>query len=199
MTKRKRMIVLRTKLTIAAAAACAVSLAAANDVRLQLDPAHTEVTFTLGDVLHTVHGVFRLKSGEIQFDPDTGKAAGELIVDAASGDSGSRSRDSRMGKNILESARFPEITFTPDHVQGKVSLEGDSQVQVHGMFRIHGAAHELVLPVQVHAAQQRLTASARFNVPYVKWGMKNPSTLFLRVNDQVQIEIKATGRLIGSS
>lgn len=193
------MIVLRTKLTIAAAAACAVSLAAANDVRLQLDPAHTEVTFTLGDVLHTVHGVFRLKSGEIQFDPDTGKAAGELIVDAASGDSGSRSRDSRMGKNILESARFPEITFTPDHVQGKVSLEGDSQVQVHGMFRIHGAAHELVLPVQVHAAQQRLTASARFNVPYVKWGMKNPSTLFLRVNDQVQIEIKATGRLIGSS
>jgi hypothetical protein len=30
-------------------------------------------------------------------------------------------------------------------------------------------------------------------VPYTKWGMKNPSTLFLRVNESVEINLTAAG------
>ena len=37
--------------------------AAAQDTAFQLDPAQTTVKFTLGDVLHTVHGTFKLKRG----------------------------------------------------------------------------------------------------------------------------------------
>jgi polyisoprenoid-binding protein YceI len=44
-----------------------------------LDPAQTTVAFTLGDVLHTVHGTFHLKPGKIQFDDTTGEASGELV------------------------------------------------------------------------------------------------------------------------
>jgi hypothetical protein len=32
-------------------------------------------------------------------------------------------------------------------------------------------------------------------MPYVKWGMKNPSTLLLRVSDQVEIDVHASGRV----
>src|SRR5690348_13402203 len=78
---------------------------------MKLDPASTQINFTLGDILHTVHGTFHLKDANLKLDPETGLAGGSLVVDAASGDSGSDARDSRMRSNILETGRFPEITF----------------------------------------------------------------------------------------
>jgi len=38
------------------------------------------------------------------------------------------------------------------------------------------------------------TATIHFTIPYVKWGLKNPSTLFLRVSDKVVIDIAAYTR-----
>ena len=38
-------------------------------------------------------------------------------------------------------------------------------------------------------------AHAKFDVPYVNWGMKDPSTLFLKVDNSVQISIAAAGVL----
>ena len=184
-----RELIAATLLFCAAAAAPVP----AQQTVLKLDPAQTRVEFTLHDVLHTVHGTFKLKSGFIRFDPAGGPASGGWIVDARSGDSGSGARDGRMHKNILESDRYPEIAFIADRVDGKVSLGGPSQVQVHGIFKIHGADHELTLPVQAQFTPGRGTATTHFEVPYVKWGMKNPSTLFLRVSDRVEIDIRAVG------
>jgi polyisoprenoid-binding protein YceI len=115
-------------------------------------------------------------------------------VNALSGESGSGARDSRMHKNILESAKFADITFAPDRVEGKVNLQGDSEVRLHGQFTIHGGTHEITMNVKSHMEQQRLTASITFPVPYVQWGMKNPSTMFLRVNNTVEIAIQAAGQ-----
>ena len=172
----------------------AILLAGVESIPLQLrplaiDPAQTKVEFTLGSLLHTVHGNFQLKRGTLSFDPQSGKAHGELVVDAASGESGSPARDKRMHAAILESAKYPEITFRPDRVDGKVAPDGKSQVQLHGVFAIHGVEHEILLPAAVDAAAGQYSVSATFEVPYVKWGMKNPSTLLLRVNDKVEIAI----------
>ena len=172
----------------------AVLLAAGESIPAQprslvIDPAQTKVEFTLGSLLHTVHGDFHLKRGTLTFDPQTGKASGEIVVDAASGESGSPARDKRMHAAILESARYPEITFRPDRVDGKVAPEGKSQVQLHGVFAIHGVEHEILLPVTVDAGGGQYNVIGIFEVPYVKWGMKNPSTLMLRVDDKVEIVI----------
>ena len=70
------------------------------------------------------------------------------------------------------------------------AAEGASQVQLHGTFRIHGADHEMTVPVEVEAAGGRYTATARFQVPYVKWGMKNASTFILRVSDKVDLTVR---------
>jgi polyisoprenoid-binding protein YceI len=191
------MLFRRNTLTICAlllgisAAAAPVS---SQETRLDLDPARTTVKFTLADVLHTVRGDFKLKHGSIFFDPMTGKMGGDLVVDATSGDSGSEGRDRRMHKNILESERYPEIVFSPDRVEGSVALQGNSQVHVHGIFKIHGASHEMTVPVQVQMNNGQATVSAHFIVPYVQWGMKNPSTLFLRVSDKVNIDITSSSR-----
>jgi polyisoprenoid-binding protein YceI len=167
--------------------------ATAQDATFQLDPGQTAVNFTLGDVLHTVRGTFRLKRGSLQFAPATGKISGEIVVDARSGDSGSSMRDRKMHKEILESETYPDISFRPDRVEGTVAKQGKSSVRVHGMFNIHGVDREITVPADVEISVGHWTATVHFTVPYAKWGMKNPSTLFLRVNDSVEIDLTAAG------
>jgi polyisoprenoid-binding protein YceI len=167
--------------------------ASAQPITLQCDPQQTLARFTLGDTLHAVHGAFKLKRCEIHFDPASGTLDGEIAFDATSGQSGNDSRDRKMHKEVLESARYPEIAFRPDRVAGNVKSNGASSVQVHGMFGIHGAEHDITVPVDVKLEARHWSASALFPVPYAKWRMKNPSVLFLRVGDLVDIEFQAAG------
>ena len=171
------------------------SAIAAPDMAFRLDPQHTIVNFTLGDVLHTVRGTFRLKQGSLHLDPATGKVTGEIVVDARSGDSGSGMRDRKMNREVLESDRYPDIAFRPDHIDGTVPLQGKSSVRVHGIFAIHGAEHELTVPAEVEVSSDHWTATLHFAVPYTNWGMKNPSNLFLKVSESVDIDLSATGTI----
>jgi len=166
----------------------------AQPVKLHVEPAQTEVNYLLGATLHSVHGTFHLKRGEFTFDPATGKATGELVVDATTGNSGNESRDKRMHESILETAKYPDIVFRPDRVDGKVAAAGHSDVQLHGVFTLRGTDHEMMVPLRVDASGGGYQALAKFTVPYVKWGVKNPSTLLLRVSDKVEITVKTTAR-----
>ena len=176
--------------------AALAAAAAAQDTGFQLDPAQTSIKFILGDVLHTVHGTFRLKHGALQLEPASGKISGEIVVDATSGESGSGVRDRKMHKEILESNNYPEISFRPDRVDGALASQGKSAVKVHGMFNIHGVDREITVPAEVEMSGDHWTATVHFTVPYAKWGMKNPSTLFLRVNDSVEIDLSAAGEVV---
>jgi polyisoprenoid-binding protein YceI len=162
-----------------------------------IDASESRAAFTLPDVLHTVHGAFRVKHGSLQFDP-TGAASGEIVVDAASGESGNGARDKRMHQSILESQKFPEIVFVPSRVRGAVNQSGESKVEIDGTFTIHGASHPLTATAVVNASGDRLQAKVHFVVPYVAWGMKNPSTLFLRCSESVEIDLDASGHVAWS-
>lgn len=169
--------------------------AAAQEIEFQLEPAQTSVQFTLGDVLHTVRGTFKLKNGDLQMEP-TGHMAGEIVVDAASGESGSGMRDRKMHREVLESTHYPDISFRPDRVDGTVANNGKSSVLVHGIFRIHGADREITVPAKLDTSGDHWSATVHFTIPYEKWGMKNPSTLFLRVSDTVEIDLNAAGNVV---
>ena len=92
-----------------------------------------------------------------------------------------------MHKGILESAKFPDISFTPAKIAGKINLPGTSQVQVQGIFKIHGVSHELTLPATVEATAATATFKTTLTIPYVSWGMKSPSTFLLKVDDKVEV------------
>ena len=62
----------------------------------------------------------------------------------------------------------------------------------------HGQQPPMTLEVKARVEGQILTADTSFAIPYVAWGLKNPSALFLRVNDQVNIHIHAVGQLKSS-
>jgi polyisoprenoid-binding protein YceI len=171
------------------------SMVGAQQITVNLDPAQTKIQWTLGATMHTVHGTFKLKSGRVTFEPQSGAASGEIIVDATSSESGNNSRDNKMHKEVLESQRYPEITFSPTHVMGRVADQGTSNLQVQGVFHIHGANHDLTLSLPVEKSGDAVSASTSFVVPYQEWGMKDPSTFFLKVEKTVSISISSVGRI----
>jgi polyisoprenoid-binding protein YceI len=173
----------------------ATSLAQAQQQTFTLNPAQTTINFTVDSTLHTVHGDFHLKRGNIQFDNNTGAAAGELVVDSASGESGSDGRDKKMRKDILESPKYSDIIFTPQHVKGPVANEGKSNVEVEGIMTMHGKSKPVTMPLEVQLQGGAGSADGSFSVKYLEWGMKNPSTFILRVNNTVHIHVHAVGKI----
>jgi polyisoprenoid-binding protein YceI len=165
----------------------------AGEIVLTVDPSQSKVHWTLGSSLHTVHGTFAVKRGILRLDPESGKASGEISADATSGQSGNESRDKKMHKEILESARYTEVVFRPDHVEGKVPAQGSVTVQLHGEFLLHGSEHEMTVPVQAELAADRWKGTSKFTVPYIQWGLKNPSNFLLRADKSVDVDLVLAG------
>ena len=170
-----------------------LAASSAQELNLRLDPAKTTAEIRLSGNMHTVEGSFAFKRGSLRFSPATGAVSGEIVFDATSGKTGNDSRDHKMHKDVLESQRYPEIIFRPDRAEGTFLLFGTCVLQVHGMFAIHGAEHEVTVPVEVSTNNSMWTATASFEIPYAEWGMKNPSRLFLRVSNAVGVRFRGGG------
>jgi polyisoprenoid-binding protein YceI len=167
--------------------------AAVHELALTLDPAQTKLHFSVDSTLHTVHGTFAVKSGSLQFDPQTGKASGAIVVNAVSGESGNSSRDQRMHKEILETWKFAEATFRPSQIDGQVSLTAPSDFKLKGVITLHGTDHELVADVHAEFTGDHWKGTAKFDVPYTKWGIKDPSNFLLKVKPVVNVELELSG------
>jgi len=191
-----RRVILRPQSMLAVILLVGLSSALhAQQIGLTCKPEQSRANWTLTDPLHTVNGDFKLKSCDMKYDMSSRQAQGEIVFDAASGQSGNSSRDHKMHKDVLESEKYPEIRFRLDHVEGPPAAQGVSTLQIHGMFGIHGAEHEMTIPVELTLEASQWTATAKFPVPYVKWGMKNPSLLFIHVGDTVDIDFHGGGTL----
>jgi polyisoprenoid-binding protein YceI len=173
------------------------SVSHTQEIAVQIDPTQSKIEFTLGSTLHTVEGTFKLKSGSIRYDPATGKMGGSIVVDATSAESGNVGRDRKMHREILESGKYPDIVLTPKRGDGTFNPKGPSRLDVSGVFSLHGQDHEITFPVEIQPAGYQMTMTTHLTIPYIKWGLKNPSTFILRASDKVEIEIHAVGQLVG--
>lgn len=163
--------------------------------RVTLDPEASTVGWTLGATLHTVEGTFRLESGEVTYDPRTGDVSGRVAVDATSGESGKEGRDDDMHRKVLESETHPRFVFTPSRVEGTFDPATGSRVTVHGTLEIHGGSHEITVPLTAAVNDGSFEATGSFTVPYVEWGMEDPSKFLLRVDKEVEVTVRAEGTL----
>ncbi len=179
------------------AAAAATPPQAAAERRIVFDPEASRIEFTLGATLHTVRGSARLAAGAITLDlagaATGGRLAGEIVVDARSAETGNRKRDRDMHEKVLESEEHPRIVFRPESFEGALAAAGASRVTVRGRLEIHGAEHALAVPADVSVEGDRIGVSATFEVPYVEWGMRDPSKLFLRVAKSVEVAVELVG------
>ncbi len=189
----------RLGLGLAAWALLAAAPAAAEELRVVLDPAQTRVAFTLDATLHTVRGTARLDRGELRFDPGTGTASGEIVIDARSAQTGNGARDRDMHQKVLDSADFPKIVLAIERVEGQFEPAGTSDLRLHGRIRLLGEERPIEIPLRAEAAGEKLSATGRFTIPYVAWGLRDPSTFVLRVGKEVAVEVAAVGRIAGPS
>jgi polyisoprenoid-binding protein YceI len=167
----------------------------AEQIGVDFDPAKTEIHWSLAGNVHTTHGTFRLKQGHIALDPATGAISGDLVADATSGESGNSTRDKRMNKEVLESDKFREFRFTPQKVEGSVSLGGHSSIRVSGTFLVHGTTHNLTIPMDILFSGDAVTGTGKFSIPFVDWGIKDPSSFLFKVDKSVEVEITAIGHV----
>jgi polyisoprenoid-binding protein YceI len=164
-----------------------------------VNPDASQIAFSLGGNTHHVDGTFHVQSGTIDFDRGAQTLSGSVVVAAGSGDSGDRGRDKKMNTDVLDVAHFAEVSFVPKSYQGTIAATGDSTIQVTGVFTLHGTPHDLTVPMQIHINGADLTAKGNFTVPYVRWGLKDPSIFILKVAKEVGINLTLVGHLSSSN
>jgi len=160
-----------------------------------VNPDGSQVKITLNTTHEIVNGTFHLQSGSIDFDRGTPKMSGSVVVLAGSGNTGNGSRDKKMNKDILKVDQYATVSFEAKTYTGALAPSGDSNIQVTGMFTLLGMPHEITIPILVHVEGTAATAKAHFVVPYVNWGLKNPSFLVWKADNDVAIDLFLDGRL----
>jgi polyisoprenoid-binding protein YceI len=160
-----------------------------------VNPDVSEVKIALKTTHELVNGTFHIQSGSIEFDHSSPKMSGSVVVLAGSGNTGNGSRDKRMNKEILVVAQHATISFEPKSYAGALAPSGDANIQVSGILTLLGTPHEITVPMLIHIDGPTVSAKAHFSVPYIQWGLKDPSFLIWKADKDVAIDLFLTGRL----
>jgi polyisoprenoid-binding protein YceI len=160
-----------------------------------VNPDASEVKMTLHTTHEVVNGTFHIQSGSVAFDRNNLTMSGLMIVLPDSGKTGNNSRDKKMKNDILKVDQFATITFEPKSYTGTISPEGDSTIQVSGVFTLLGNPHDLTIPMQIHIDGTKATAKAHFIIPYIQWGLKDPSFMFWKAEHDVAIDLDLVGEI----
>lgn len=184
-------------------AAIAIALVVAQPVLAradtwQIDPAHTNVEFTVRHMMiSNVKGQFQKTSGAVtanSSDPATAKI--DATIDASSIDTRVERRDADLkGPNFLDVAKYPTITFKST----KIEADGPGKWKVTGDLTLHGVTKPVVLevessgpPIQDPMGNTRAGASATANIKRSDFGLSYNKVLEsggVMVGDEVAISI----------
>ncbi len=160
-----------------------------------VNPNASDVKMTLNTTHEVVIGSFHVQSGSIGFDRGDPRMSGSVTVLAGSGKTGNDSRDRKMYKDILKIEQFATVSFEPKTYSGIIAPTGDSNLQITGIFTLLGTPHEISVPAVVRLDGASATAKTHFVVPYVRWGLKNPSFLIWKADDDVAIDLNFAGTI----
>jgi len=110
-----------------------------------IDPAHSEVGFTIRHLVSNVRGRFNDFSGKINMDTKNLPASSvDFHVKATSIDTAVPDRDKHLrSADFFDVEKFPEISFKSKSIKAT----GKDSYAVTGAFTMHGVTKEITLPV----------------------------------------------------
>ena len=135
------------KVTLIATVALALAAGAfAQTARWEIDPAHSNVSFTVRHLMvSNVRGEFTKLAGGIDLvgtDPTTAKVA--VTIEATSVNTREPKRDDHLrSADFFDAAKFPTLTF----VSKKVVSAGEGRLKMTGDLTIHGVTREVTFDV----------------------------------------------------
>jgi hypothetical protein len=100
-----------------------------------------------------------------------------------------------MHKRVLETERYPLVVFRLDRMLGTLAPSGTSNLVLAGIVTMHGGEHAVAVPVRANVSGDTLSAEALFEIPYVAWGLRDPSLFVLRVAPVAVVSVKTGGDL----
>jgi polyisoprenoid-binding protein YceI len=124
----------------------AAPLAFAQTSTWNLDPAHSEVDFTVKHMnLSNVHGRIGIAKGAITLnEADITKSSVSVTIDMSTVDTGVSMRDNDLkGANYFDAAQFPTASFTSTSVSGTAG-----HLTVTGDLTLHGVTKPVTLDVE---------------------------------------------------
>ena len=133
-------------LTALVAAGLAASQAQAADT-YSIDPAHSNIGFTVRHFFSRVPGHFTKVDGTIVYDTqDLAKSTVNVSIDTASIDTEEPKRDAHLkSPDFFDAEKYPKITF----VSTKVTPAGDKKAKVEGTLTIRGVSKPVTLDVDL--------------------------------------------------
>lgn len=152
----------------------------------RVDPTRSRAGFDLGATMHTVHGATTKVSGRVRVDGSIGGPlafTGTIEVDAASLDTGNKSRDRDLHGKSLEVSRYEAISlapsrFTPD---GPPDASGRVHGTLAGELTIRAVTKAVAIDTTLLPEDGGVRVEGRFDVAWADFGIPDPSVLFLRV------------------
>jgi hypothetical protein len=101
-----------------------------------------------------------------------------------------------MHRKVLRTADHSRIVLRAQRLEGELALHGTSDVTLYGEMEILGQSHEIAVPLRIQIDGERFTAKTEFEIPYVEWGLEDPSTFVLRVAKVVEVTVTAEGSIV---
>jgi polyisoprenoid-binding protein YceI len=115
-----------------------------------------------------------------------------LEVDLASIDTGIGLRNRHMRDNYLEVEEFPYASFRGRITDVRPTAGGGGRVTASGTFSVHGVSREREIACDVAPAGRGYRARCAFPVLLTDHDIEIPKVMFLKLADEVQVEVEFT-------
>lgn len=160
-----------------------------------VDPAHSQVTFSVTHMIGTVQGRFRDFQGEIVYEPDKPQACSvSMTVQAVSLDTQNNTRDKRLrAANFLNTDQFTTLSF----VSRKVQLLDPGHLSVEGDMTIHGVTRPMTVTVALTTGGDQAEFTTDFVVLRKDYGLVWNRTLDsggTMMGEEVQVHMQVSAR-----
>ena len=167
-----------------------------------VDPnADNEVRFTSQAPIEEVVGVTDRIDGYVLLNGPRLEAGSEtegtqlyLEVDLASLDTGLGLRNRHMRRNYLEVEEFPYAFLEATIERVEALAAGGFRVNAQGVMTIHGVGRQMDIPCDVVERGEGYRIRCAFDLLLSDFGIKIPRLMFLKLANEVRLELDFTVR-----